>query len=97
MELIDRIFYQLSCDDAMVAIIADYPGLLPASQVNETGVPTFEKDFLLCTSPTIYKRCFVGKVLGTPCRACGNSPTRGSEAGQAQKESGPDRDVGAEV
>ena len=38
LELIDRIFYQLSCDDAMVAIIADYPGLLPASQVNETGV-----------------------------------------------------------
>ena len=25
-------------DDAMVAIIANYPGLLPASQVNETGV-----------------------------------------------------------
>ena len=35
VELIDRILYQLSCDDAMVAIIADYPGILPASQVNE--------------------------------------------------------------
>ena len=31
--LIDQQFYQLSCDDAMVAITADYPGLLPASHV----------------------------------------------------------------
>ena len=30
VELIDRTFYQLSCDDAMVAMIVDYPGLLPA-------------------------------------------------------------------
>ena len=38
VELIDRTFYQLSCDGALVAIIADYPGLLPASQVSKTGV-----------------------------------------------------------
>ena len=44
VELIDRMFYQLSCDGALVAIIADYPGLLPASHVSETGVPTSEKD-----------------------------------------------------
>ena len=43
VELIDMTFYQLSCDDAMVAIIADYPGLLPASHVSKTGVPTSEK------------------------------------------------------
>ena len=97
MELIDRIFYQLSCDNAMVAIIADYPGLLPASQVNETGVPTFEKDFLLCTSPTVYKRCFIGKALGTPCRARGDSPTRGFKVGRAKKEGSLDGDAGAEV
>ena len=36
VELIDQQFYQLSCDDAMVAITADYPGLLPASQVRKT-------------------------------------------------------------
>ena len=35
VELIDRQFYQLSCDDALVAITADYPGLLPASQVRK--------------------------------------------------------------
>ena len=43
MELIDRTFYQLSYDGALVAIIADYPGLLPASHVIKTGVPTSEK------------------------------------------------------
>ena len=35
VELIDRQFYQLSCDDAMVAFTVDYPGLLPASQVRK--------------------------------------------------------------
>ena len=49
VELIDRTFYQLSYDDAMVAIIADYPGLLPASHVSKTGVPTSEKDPLFRT------------------------------------------------
>ena len=39
VELIDRTFYQLSCDDAMVAITADYPGLLPASHVRKTKNP----------------------------------------------------------
>ena len=39
MELIDGVFHQLSKDNALVAITADYPGLLPASQVTETEVP----------------------------------------------------------
>ena len=39
VELIDRQFYQLSYDDAMVAITADYPGLLPASHVRKTKSP----------------------------------------------------------
>ena len=44
VELIDMTFYQLSCDGALVAIIADYPRLLPASHVSKTEVPTSEKD-----------------------------------------------------
>ena len=84
-------------DPGHIAVIADYPGILPASQVNETGVPTFEKDFLLCTSPTVYKRCFIGKALGMPCRDRGDSPTRGFKARQAKKEGGLDGDAGAEV
>ena len=43
VELIDRQFYQLSCDDAMVAITADYPGLLPASQVRKTKKSQLQK------------------------------------------------------
>ena len=39
VELIDGVFHQLSKDNALVAITADYPGLLPASQVTETEVP----------------------------------------------------------
>ena len=30
MELIDGVFHQLSMDNALVAITADYPGLFPA-------------------------------------------------------------------
>ena len=38
VELIDRVFHQLSKDNTLVAITADYPGLIPDSQVTETGV-----------------------------------------------------------
>ena len=39
-ELIDGVFHQLSIDNALVAITADYPGLCPASQVSTTEVLT---------------------------------------------------------
>ena len=39
VELINGVYHQLSKDNALVAITADYPGLLSASQVTETGVP----------------------------------------------------------
>ena len=38
MELIDGVFHQLSMDNVLVAITADYPGLFPASEVTTTGV-----------------------------------------------------------
>ena len=40
VELIDGVFHQLSMDNALVAITADYPGLSPASQVSMTEVLT---------------------------------------------------------
>ena len=40
VELIDGVFHQLSMDNALVAITADYPGLSPASQVTTTEVLT---------------------------------------------------------
>ena len=41
MELIDGVFRQLSKDNSLVAITADYPRLLPASKVIKTEVPVF--------------------------------------------------------
>ena len=38
VELIDGVFHQLSKDNTLVAITTDYPGLIPASQVTESGV-----------------------------------------------------------
>ena len=38
--MIDAVFHQLSMDNALVAITADYPGLSPTSQVIVTGVLT---------------------------------------------------------
>ena len=35
VELTDGVFHQLSRDNALVAITADYPGLIPASQKRE--------------------------------------------------------------
>ena len=40
VELIDGVFHQLSIDNGLVAITADYPGLSPASQVSTTEVLT---------------------------------------------------------
>ena len=48
MELIDGVFHQLSKDNALVAITANYPGLVPASQVTETEVPALKRDPFLC-------------------------------------------------
>ena len=44
VQLVDWTFYLLSYDGGLVAIIADYPGLLPVSQVSKTGVPTSKKE-----------------------------------------------------
>ena len=39
MELIDGVFHQLSEDNALVAITADYPGLILPPHVPEIEVP----------------------------------------------------------
>ena len=46
VELIDGVFHQLSKDNTLVAIMADYPGLLPASKVTETEVPVLSRGFI---------------------------------------------------
>ena len=49
VELIDGVFHQLSMDNALVAITADYPDLYPASQVTTTEVltPSFDPHSIL--------------------------------------------------
>ena len=81
VELVDRTFYQLSCDGALVAIIADYPGLLPVSQVSKARVPTFKKDSLFTLHPPHKLLCLTGKAIGAPSRIRSDSPTRGTEVG----------------
>ena len=51
VELIDGVFHQLSMDNALVAITADYPGPTPASKVNMTEVltPSFRPCAFLTT------------------------------------------------
>ena len=41
VELIDGVFHELSKNNSLVAITADYPRLLPASKVTKTEVPVF--------------------------------------------------------
>ena len=41
VDLIDGEFHELSKDNTLVAITADYPGLLPASKVTKTKVLVF--------------------------------------------------------
>ena len=44
MEFVDGIFYQASSDGSLVAIVADYTGLLPVSHVSNVGVPILQKN-----------------------------------------------------
>ena len=82
VELIDKMFYQLSCDDAMVAITPNYPGLLPALQVRKIKIPTpkLGSPFRHFTHH-IHMAFFTRKAFRTPCRTRSNAPTGGTEAG----------------
>ena len=70
VELIDGVFHQLSMDNALVAITADYPGLSPASQVTTTGVLTPSSD--PCSFLTIvYQWCIAGDAFKAGSRTRG--------------------------
>ena len=86
VDLIDRQFYQLSCDDAMVAIIADYPGLLPASHVRKTGVPTSEKDPLFRTSRTTTYGVLQGRPSGRHAEPAATRQQRAPKPGRVKRK-----------
>ena len=70
VELIDGVFHQLSKDNTLVAITADYPGLLQASKVTETEVLVFSRGSIRAylRIPTAF---FAGEVLEAEGRARG--------------------------
>ena len=76
MTLADGMFYQVSYDGTEVAIITDYPGLLPASHVSnqETSPP---KEFPRSASPTALSRAQKGRHSARHA-APGASPKRGA-------------------
>ena len=65
MVLAEGVFYQTSYDGTEVAIIADYPGLLPASQVSNQETPSL-KGCSYSASPTALSRVLQGRRLTIP-------------------------------
>ena len=55
VEFVDGIFYQASSDGSLVAIVADYPRLLPVSHVSNVKLP---KGFLCFAVPYDRTPCF---------------------------------------
>ena len=70
VELIDGVFRQLSMDNALVAITADYPGLSPSSHAIMTGVltPLLHPCLFLTT---VYQRCLAGGAFKAGSRTRG--------------------------
>ena len=96
VELIDGVFHQLSMDNALVAITADYPGLSPAppgdcDQSPDTIISS------LCISDHRIQWCLAGGTFKAGSRTRGGWPTRVSPAQQAKEECGADRNVAATV
>ena len=73
VELIDGVFHQLSKDNTLVAITADYPGLLPASKVTEIEVPVLFRGSIHAHfdshKPIVFH--FAGEILAAEGRARG--------------------------
>ena len=55
IEFNDGVFYQVSLDGSEVAIIADYPGILPFSNVS-TRKSSIKKEPSTCVSPIALNR-----------------------------------------
>ena len=86
VELVDGTFYQASCDGTLVAIIADYPGLLPASRVSKAEALTFEGDSFFIPSLMHKYLIFIEATIGMRRRAPGGSLAKGIQARQTQEE-----------
>ena len=83
VEFVNGTFYQASYGGSLVAIIADYPGLLPVSHVSKAEVLTSEKDSFVM--PLIMHICciFIETAIRTPRGTRGGSSARGAWTRQA--------------
>ena len=85
MVLAEGVFYQTSYDGTEVAIIADYPGLLPASHVRDPNTPYSKRDFsFLLTHRTVL--CSKGEGFGAPYYSKGTSEESVPHSGRAFQE-----------
>ena len=83
VEFVNGTFYQASCDGSLVAVIADYPRLLPVSYVSKSGVLTSERDSFVM-SYLMHTCCiFIETDIRTPRGAHGGSPAKGVRTRQA--------------
>ena len=78
VEFVNGTFYQASSGGSLVAIIADYPGLLLVSHVSNVGVPTFRKDSFVMSYLMLAHRIFIETAVRTPRRTRGGLSARGA-------------------
>ena len=78
VEFIDGTFYQASSDGSLVAIIADYPRLLPVSHVSNVEVPTFRKNSFILPYLKLTCRTFIEMAVETSCGTRGGFSARGA-------------------
>ena len=90
VELVDGTFYQASCNGTLVAIIADYPGLLPTSRVSKAEALTSEEDSYFIPCLMHKYRILIDTTIKMRRRAPGGSSAKGIRARQAQEEGGQD-------
>ena len=78
VEFVNGTFYQASSGGSLVAIVMDYPGLLPVLHVSNVGVPTFRMSSFVLLYLMLRCRTFIETSVGTPCGTRGVLSARGS-------------------
>ena len=92
--LAEGVFYQASYDGTEVAIIADYPGLLPASHVSNQEKPP-SKEFPRTASPTALSHASKGRrsarhaTPGMTPRRAAPAPSKASKRKVGEDKAGP--------
>ena len=87
MVLAEGVFYQASYDGTEVAIIADYPGLLPASHVSQQEKSPLERASSHCLTHRTAS-CSTGEAFDASRYSGGGSKESGSGAEQGFQEEG---------